>query len=93
MSGPCAATQAVRAGIDRDSAFGAVVPPIVLSSNFSFAHTGRTNHDYVLGHHVHSHVRGQLLPAHAVSQRDSHRTFCLALSYDMFVELGHNLTR
>jgi cystathionine gamma-synthase len=27
----------VRAGIDRDEAFGAVVPPIVLSSNFSFA--------------------------------------------------------
>ena len=31
------ATVAVRAGIDRDTAFGAVVPPIVLSSNFSFA--------------------------------------------------------
>jgi cystathionine gamma-synthase len=30
------ATAAVRAGIDRDSAFGAVVPPVVLSSNFSF---------------------------------------------------------
>ncbi|GAB3104127.1 O-succinylhomoserine (thiol)-lyase [Lysobacter terrae] len=30
-------TSAVRAGIDRDSAFGAVTPPIVLSSNFSFA--------------------------------------------------------
>ena len=29
-------TAAVRAGIDRDSAFGAVAPPIVLSSNFSF---------------------------------------------------------
>jgi cystathionine gamma-synthase len=28
---------AVRAGIDRDTAFGAVTPPIVLSSNFSFA--------------------------------------------------------
>jgi cystathionine gamma-synthase len=27
----------VRAGIDRDPAFGAVTPPIVLSSNFSFA--------------------------------------------------------
>jgi len=27
----------VRAGIDRDSAFGAVTPPLVLSSNFSFA--------------------------------------------------------
>jgi cystathionine gamma-synthase len=31
------ATRAVRAGIDRDTAFGAVVPPVVLSSNFSFA--------------------------------------------------------
>ncbi|SDW65896.1 O-succinylhomoserine (thiol)-lyase [Lysobacter enzymogenes] len=32
---PC--TAAVRAGIDRDAAYGAVTPPIVLSSNFSFA--------------------------------------------------------
>jgi cystathionine gamma-synthase len=31
------ATVAARAGIDRDSAFGAVVPPLVLSTNFSFA--------------------------------------------------------
>jgi len=31
------ATTAVRAGIDRDTAFGAVTPPLVLSSNFSFA--------------------------------------------------------
>lgn len=30
------ATRAVRAGIDRDAAFGAVTPPLVLSSNFSF---------------------------------------------------------
>ncbi|MDQ3286827.1 MAG: cystathionine gamma-synthase [Pseudomonadota bacterium] len=43
MSGPIAAplrrraTAAVRAGIDRDPAYGAVTPPIVLSSNFSFA--------------------------------------------------------
>ena len=29
-------TTAVRAGIDRDTAFGAVTPPLVLSSNFSF---------------------------------------------------------
>ncbi len=35
---PCApATRAVRAGIDRDPAWGAVTPPLVLSSNFSFA--------------------------------------------------------
>ena len=31
------ATRAVRAGIDSDTAFGAVTPPLVLSSNFSFA--------------------------------------------------------
>ena len=38
MSAPRArpATLAVRAGIDRDTAFGAVTPPLVLSSNFSF---------------------------------------------------------
>ena len=38
MSGGCRlATRAVRAGIDCDTAFGAVTPPLVLSSNFSFA--------------------------------------------------------
>ena len=37
MSGPSPATVAVRAGIDTDTAFGAVVPPMVLSTNFSFA--------------------------------------------------------
>jgi cystathionine gamma-synthase len=41
------ATRAVRAGIDRDTAFGAVVPPIVLSSNFSFAGFGNKRaYDY-----------------------------------------------
>jgi cystathionine gamma-synthase len=37
MSARNACTAAVRAGIDRDAAFGAVTPPLVLSSNFSFA--------------------------------------------------------
>jgi cystathionine gamma-synthase len=37
IPGYAPATRAVRAGIDRDSAFGAVTPPLVLSSNFSFA--------------------------------------------------------
>ena len=37
MTAPRASTRAVRAGIDRDPAFGAVTPPVVLSSNFSFA--------------------------------------------------------
>jgi cystathionine gamma-synthase len=37
MSHYAPATLAARAGIDRDPSFGAVVPPLVLSSNFSFA--------------------------------------------------------
>ena len=37
MSTLHATTAAVRAGIDQDEAFGAVVPPLVLSTNFSFA--------------------------------------------------------
>ena len=37
MSARGPATAAVRAGIDADTAFGAVTPPLVLSSNFSFA--------------------------------------------------------
>ena len=40
-------TAAVRAGIDRDSAHGAVVPPIVLSSNFSFeGFNAKRQYDY-----------------------------------------------
>ncbi len=40
-------TVAVRAGIDSDRAHGAVVPPIVLSSNFSFAGFGsKREYDY-----------------------------------------------
>ena len=40
-------TAAVRAGIDRDSAHGAVVPPIVLSSNFSFeGFNAKRRYDY-----------------------------------------------
>lgn len=45
---PCSsATAAVRAGIDRDTAFGAVTPPIVLSSNFSFdGFNNKRQYDY-----------------------------------------------
>ncbi|MCA0394638.1 MAG: O-succinylhomoserine (thiol)-lyase [Proteobacteria bacterium] len=41
------ATRAVRAGIDHDAAYGAVTPPIVLSSNFSFDGFGnKRQYDY-----------------------------------------------
>ena len=47
MSSINRATQAVRAGIDRDPAFGAVIPPLYLSSNFSFAGFGeKRQYDY-----------------------------------------------
>lgn len=47
MNAPHAATRAVRAGIDTDPAFGAVVPPLVLSSNFSFdGLDGKRAYDY-----------------------------------------------
>jgi len=46
-AGPSPTTRAVRAGIDCDSAFGAVTPPIVLSSNFSFAgFNAKREYDY-----------------------------------------------
>ncbi|MEN1925748.1 cystathionine gamma-synthase [Luteimonas sp. MJ293] len=44
---PRPATRAVRAGIDTDPAWGAVVPPLVLSSNFSFEGFGQPRqYDY-----------------------------------------------
>jgi len=44
---PAASTIAVRSGIDSDRAHGAVTPPIVLSSNFSFEGFGRKRaYDY-----------------------------------------------
>ena len=47
MSSFLPSTIAVRAGIDRDTAFGAVTPPLVLSSNFSFAGFGeKRRYDY-----------------------------------------------
>ncbi|HJU26626.1 MAG TPA: cystathionine gamma-synthase [Rhodanobacteraceae bacterium] len=44
---PARATRAVRAGIDRDPAHGAVVPPLHLSTNFAFDGFGRKRaYDY-----------------------------------------------
>lgn len=47
MSRQQAATRAVRAAIDSDPSYGAVVPPLVLSTNFSFAGLGEKRaYDY-----------------------------------------------
>ena len=45
--GPGRITRTVRAGLESDSTFGAVVPPIYLSSNFAFSGFGEPRaHDY-----------------------------------------------
>jgi len=47
MSACQPATAAVRAGIDHDTAYGAVTPPLVLSSNFSFeGFNAKRRYDY-----------------------------------------------
>lgn len=47
MSSTNPATRAVRTGVDRDPSFGAVMPPLVLSTNFSFAGFGeKRRYDY-----------------------------------------------
>jgi cystathionine gamma-synthase len=57
-----AATNAVRAGIDRDTAFGAVTPPLVLSSNFSFAGFGeKRQYDYTRSGNPNRDLLGEAL--------------------------------
>lgn len=47
MSGGRPVTRAVRAGVDRDTAHGAVMPPLYLSANYSFAGLGKKRaYDY-----------------------------------------------
>lgn len=47
MSASSPATRAVRAGVDTDPTYGAVMPPLVLSTNFSFAGFGeKRKYDY-----------------------------------------------
>jgi len=58
------ATTAVRAGIDRDTAHGAVTPPIVLSSNFSFEGFGnKREYDYTRSGNPTRDLLGEALAA------------------------------
>jgi cystathionine gamma-synthase len=62
MSGIRAATRATRAGIDSDSQHGAVVPPIHLSSTFSFTGLGgKRQYDYTRsGNPTRAHLAGAI---------------------------------
>ncbi|MCL7715731.1 O-succinylhomoserine (thiol)-lyase [Stenotrophomonas mori] len=58
----CRTTAAVRAGIDHDTAHGAVTPPIVLSSNFSFDGFGnKREYDYTRSGNPTRDLLGQAL--------------------------------
>ena len=61
--------------------------------NLGLADSGRPDHEDVLRRDFFRHLRRQLLPPHAVPQRDGHRTLGLLLTDDVFVELGDDLAR
>ena len=57
-----------------------------------FTDAGGADHDDVLGHDLLGHVGLQLLPAHAIAQRDGHGSFCVLLADDVLIEFGDDLT-
>src|SRR5215471_2626537 len=61
--------------------------------DFGFAHTGRADHDDVLGNDFFGQVGRKLLAAHAVAQGDRHGTLCVFLADNVLVELGDNFAR
>ena len=61
--------------------------------NLRFAHARRPDHDDVLGHDLFGEIGRQLLPAHAVAQRNGHGALGGLLADDVLVQLGDNLAR
>ena len=61
--------------------------------DLGLADAGRADHQDVLRRHLFGHLGRQLLPAHAVAQRDRHRALRLGLADDVLVELGDDLAR
>ena len=61
--------------------------------NLGLADAGRTDHEDVLRRDFLGQLRRQLLPPHAVAERDGHRALGLVLADDVFVELGDDLAR
>ena len=68
------ATRAVRAGIDCDTAHGAVTPPLVLSSNFSFDGFGnKRDYDYTRSGNPTRDLLGDALATWGRRRRRGHR--------------------
>ena len=61
--------------------------------DFGFAHAGGPDHDDVLGDDFFGQFGRQLLPAHAIAQRDGDGALGVVLADDVFVELGDDFAR
>ena len=61
--------------------------------NFGFAHAGRANHQDILGQHVFSNFRRQLLSAHTIAQRNRNCALGRILPDDIFIELRDDFAR
>ena len=61
--------------------------------DLGLADAGRPDHQDVLRRDLFGHLRRQLLPPHAVAQRDRHGALGRGLADDVLVELGDDLAR
>ena len=59
--------------------------------NFRFPHARGANHDDVLGHDLVRQIGCELLPPHAIAQRDRHRPLRRLLPNNVLVQLRDNL--
>ena len=63
------------------------------AGDLRLAHAGGAHHDDVLGNDLFRQLGRQLLPAHAIAQRDGDGALGLVLSHDILVEFAHDLAR
>ncbi len=61
--------------------------------NLGLSHAGGPDHDDVLGDDLFRQLRRQLLPPHAIAQRNRHRALRGVLAHNVLVELADDLTR
>ena len=61
--------------------------------DLGLADAGRSDHEDVLRRNLFGQLRGQLLPPHAIPERDRDRSFGRVLANHVLVELRDNLTR
>ena len=63
------------------------------AGDFGFAHAGGADHDDVFGNDFFGQVRRELLPAHAVAQRNGDGALGVFLADNVLVEFGDDLAR